>query len=214
MPPRKVARIARKKPKQARSVETVRVILDGAIRVLNQESLDAMTTTRVAERAGVSVGTLYQYFADRDAILNALQEREFERAIDMLRENLGRSDFSSSRAQARAIIFGLLRLYRKSPGLHRVLAIDGMRVAPQEQVLAFDRKVIDSLRGFFEITPFNIKRANKHAAAFVLYQSVRAVLLAAILEEPAGVSDEELVDEVTDLVAGHLMGGTVESAVG
>lgn len=205
MPPRKVAKVARKQPKQARSQETVRVILDGAIRVLNQEGSSAMTTTRVAEAAGVSVGTLYQYFSDRDAVLDALQDREFDRAVHMLKDNLGRADFSSSREQARAVVAGLLQLYRDSPGLHRVLAIDGMRVAPQERVLAFDRKVIDSLRGFFELTPFGVKRENKHAAAFVLYQSVRATLLAAILEEPAGVTDEALTDEVTDLVVGHLM---------
>ncbi len=206
MPTRKVSKVPRKRPKQARSQATVRVILDGAIRVLDQEGPDAMTTTRVAEVAGVSVGTLYQYFADRDAILDALQDREFERATEMLKETLGRADFSTSRQQARAVVAGLLRLYRDSPGLHRVLAIDGMRVAPQERVLAFDRKVIDSLRGFFELTPFGVKRDNKHAAAFVLYQSVRATLLAAILEEPAGVTDEALTDEVTDLVVGHLMG--------
>lgn len=207
MTTRKSLRTARKKPKQARSQETVRVILDGAIRILNQEGLEAMTTTRVAETAGVSVGTLYQYFTDKDSILDALQDREFERAAQMLQRNLSRPDFASSREQTRAIVEGLLGLYRNSPGLHRVLAVDGMRVAPHERVLAFDRRVIDSLRGFFELTPFGVKRKNKHAAAFVLYQSVRATLLAAILEQPAGVTDSALADEVTDLVVGHLMGG-------
>jgi AcrR family transcriptional regulator len=181
--------------------------LDGSIRILNKDGLEAMTTTRVAEAAGVSVGTLYQYFANRDAILDALQDREFERAISMLQQNLAREDFLTSREQARAVVEGLLRLYRDSPGLHRVLVIDGMRVSPHERVLAFDRRVIDSLRGFFELTPFGVKRANKQAAAFVLYHSVRATLLAAILEEPSGVSDVALADEVTDLVVGHLMGG-------
>ena len=47
-------------------------------------------------------------------------------------------------------------------------------------------------------------RTNKHAAAFVLYQSVRATLLAAILEEPVGLSDAILVDEVSDMVSAHL----------
>lgn len=211
---RKTLRTARKKPQQARSQETVRVILDGAIRILDQEGIDAMTTTRVAEIAGVSVGTLYQYFRDKDSILDALQDREFERAAQMLQSHLTRSDFASSREQTRAVVEGLLKLYRNSPGLHRVLAIDGMRVAPQERVLAFDRRVIDSLRGFFELTPFNVKRKNKHAAAFVLYQSVRATLLAAILEEPAGVTDRALADEVTDLVVGHLMGAEPPEILG
>ena len=61
----------RKQPQQPRSRATVGVILDAAIRVLDREGLEAMTTSRVAEVAGVSVGTLYQYFAHRDAIIDA-----------------------------------------------------------------------------------------------------------------------------------------------
>lgn len=207
MPTSRNLKPARNKPKQARSQATVQAILDGAIRVFDQEGSDAATTSRIAEVAGVSVGTLYQYFADRDAILDALQDREFQRAAVMLGETLSDSDHESERHVAQAVISGLLQLYRNSPGLHRLLAVDGMRVSPSERVVAFDQKMVDILRGFFEVTPFQVARKNRHAAAFVLYQSVRATMLAAICEEPAGLSDEVLVEEVTDLVVGHLVGG-------
>lgn len=187
---------------------TVNAILDGAVRVLDQEGPEAATTSRIAEVAGVSVGTLYQYFAHKDAILDALQDREFERASKMLADTLGRQDFASARELTRAVIAGLLQLYRESPGLHRVLAVEGLRVTPTERVQAFDRLMVERLRGFFEITLFQVQRPNKHAAAFVLYHAVRAVMLGAILEEPVGLTDEALVDEVTDLVVVHLVGIT------
>ena len=86
---RRQGRIARNQPKQSRSRATVSAILEATIRVLDQEGYEAATTTRVAEVAGVSIGTLYQYFSNRDAILDALQDREFERAMDMMQRVLG-----------------------------------------------------------------------------------------------------------------------------
>lgn len=202
--PKKAER-GRKQPKQARSRATVEAILDGAVRVLDQEGPDAATTSRIAEVAGVSVGTLYQYFGERDDILDALQEREFTRAKEMLIAQLGRVQGRSERELARAIIAGLLELYRRSPALHRLLAVEGLRIVPTDQVQAFDHQLVELLRGFFEITSLRVSRPNRHAAAFVLYHSVRATMLAAILEDNIGLSDEILVDELTDLVVAYLV---------
>ena len=71
----------RKKPKQPRSAVTVEAILEAAIRILRQDGWPAVTTTRVAMRAGVSVGSLYQYFPNREAIAAAIVRR---RARDLL----------------------------------------------------------------------------------------------------------------------------------
>lgn len=197
---------ARKPPQQARAKVTVEAILDAAIRVLDREGAEAATTSRIAQVAGVSVGTLYQYFGNRDSIIDALQDREFERAVALLNEKLTLDALVSEHALARAVVGGLLDLYRASPGLHRVLAIDGLRVTPTERVQAFDRKVVETLRAFFDAVPFAVVRENRHAAAFVLYQSVRASMLAFILEEPAGLTDEILVDELSHMVVAHLVG--------
>lgn len=62
-------------PRQPRSVEMVHCILNAGMHVIEEEGLHAMTTNRVAERAGVSVGSLYQYFANRDSILAGIIER-------------------------------------------------------------------------------------------------------------------------------------------
>ena len=66
----------RKVPVQTRSRATVEAILEATARILEAEGLEAVTTNRVAERAGVSIGSLYQYFPDRDAVLAALIRRE------------------------------------------------------------------------------------------------------------------------------------------
>ena len=76
---------SRKQPKQARSSDLVAAILDAAIQVLAREGAQRFTTTRVAEKAGVSVGSLYQYFPNKAAILFRLQSDEWRQTTDLLR---------------------------------------------------------------------------------------------------------------------------------
>jgi AcrR family transcriptional regulator len=184
----------------------VNSILEATVQVLNREGLDAATTTRVAEVAGVSIGSLYQYFSHRDAILTALQDREFEHALELMEtaladRNLGKTpvDVVSS------VVKGLMSLYSKSPGLHRVLAIEGLRVAKAERVHAFDVRIIAIIRHFLAATGATVRRKNLDAAAFVAFQSVRATMLATLLERPPGLDEETLVAEMVDLVIRYLV---------
>ena len=79
---------SRKRPKQARSTELVAAILEAAAPVLAEEGASRFTTARVAERAGVSVGSLYQYFPNKAAILFRLQSDEWRQTSDLLRSLL------------------------------------------------------------------------------------------------------------------------------
>jgi AcrR family transcriptional regulator len=74
-----------KKPKQARSAELVAAILEAAVQVLAKEGAQRFTTARVAEKAGVSVGSVYQYFPNKAAILFRLQSDEWRQTTDLLR---------------------------------------------------------------------------------------------------------------------------------
>lgn len=195
---------ARKGPKQQRSKVTVGAILDATIQVLEREGSDAATTSRVAEVAGVSVGTLYQYFANREAILDALQDREFERATEMMNRVLSRGADRTDREVARAVIEGLLELHSAAPTLHRLLVVHGLSVTPTERVQAFDMRIIAVVRSFLSFSKLRIRRMNVDAAAFVVYQAVRASMLACVVERPPGLDSQTMVDELTDLVLRYL----------
>ncbi|RQP22410.1 TetR family transcriptional regulator [Piscinibacter terrae] len=75
---------SRRQPKQARSNELVSAILEAAVQVLAKEGARRFTTTRVAERAGVSVGSVYQYFPNKASILFRLQSDEWQQTTEML----------------------------------------------------------------------------------------------------------------------------------
>jgi AcrR family transcriptional regulator len=206
-----MARKERKQPQQARAQETVRAILEATVQILDREGLDAATTTRIAEVAGVSIGSLYQYFSHRDAVLKALQDREFERTLSMMQNVL--ADVHLDEAPDKTVtdvLRALAELYMESPGLHRVLAIEGLRVAKAENVHAFDLRVIDLVRHFLTATKAPIARSNLEAAAFVVYQSVRATMLAYLLERPPGLDKEGLIEELGELVRRYLLRGEEE----
>ncbi|NVE01116.1 TetR family transcriptional regulator [Massilia sp. BJB1822] len=80
---------SRRRPKQARSTELVSAILEAAIQVLAKEGVRRFTTTRVAERAGVSIGSVYQYFPNKASILFRLQSDEWRETGAMLWDILG-----------------------------------------------------------------------------------------------------------------------------
>jgi AcrR family transcriptional regulator len=79
---------SRKEPKQARSADLVATILEAAVQVLTKEGAQRFTTVRVAEKAGVSVGSLYQYFPNKTAILFRLQTDEWRQTAGLLRSIL------------------------------------------------------------------------------------------------------------------------------
>ncbi|WP_043113454.1 helix-turn-helix domain-containing protein, partial [Pseudacidovorax intermedius] len=86
MSPRRSAPLSsRKEPQQARSANLVAAVLEAAVQVLAQEGAQRFTTARVAEKAGVSVGSLYQYFPNKAAILFRLQSDEWQRTTTLMR---------------------------------------------------------------------------------------------------------------------------------
>lgn len=98
---------SRKQPKQARSSELVATILEAAVQVLAKEGAQRFTTARVAEKAGVSVGSLYQYFPNKAAILFRLQSDEWRQTTGMLRgilEDLDKPPLERLRALVHAFV--------------------------------------------------------------------------------------------------------------
>ena len=128
----------RKQPKQARATDLVAAILEAAVQVLASEGAQRFTTTRVAERAGVSVGSLYQYFPNKAALLFRLQSDEWRQTGGLLRTIL-EDDRKPPLERVRALVHAFIRseceeaavrvalndaapLYRDAPEAHEAKA--------------------------------------------------------------------------------------------
>lgn len=113
--------IARKLPRQDRSRALVDAIVEAAARILVQQGRDALTTNAVALRAGVSIGSLYQYFPNREAILVAVAHDH----LDVVHQRIAAVDLHDADCLADAvarIISGLFAAHRINPSLHLALA--------------------------------------------------------------------------------------------
>jgi AcrR family transcriptional regulator len=133
MPKRKgVAVSPRKQPKQQRSTELVDAILQAAIRVLEREGASAFTTIRVAEQAGVSVGSLYQYFPNKQSILFRLQQDEWD-ATGKLLDGIFSDQRLSAAERLRSALHAFFRTEYDEAPLRRALgdAAPLYRDAPQ-----------------------------------------------------------------------------------
>ena len=126
----------RKQPRQARSRALVEAILDATERVLAQEGPEEATTTRVAEVAGVSVGSLYQYFPSREALLAAVIERRVERDEQEFAGRMQALGDASLATLIRAGTAYLVEVYRREPELYRTMVGEMDRVAREQRVQA------------------------------------------------------------------------------
>lgn len=111
--------VMRKDPRQARSRATVETIIQAGAHILSEKGWAGFTTNRVAERAGVSIGSLYQYFPDKLSLVDAIRHRHMDDSISVMRnlraEGLPPAEFAAQLVQA------TVAAHSVCPGLHRVL---------------------------------------------------------------------------------------------
>ncbi|MEZ4376294.1 MAG: TetR/AcrR family transcriptional regulator [Polyangiaceae bacterium] len=111
----------RREPRQGRSRETVRAVLEAVPRVIHREGVDAVTTNRIAEAAGVSIGSLYQYFPDKRSIFSALHERHVEEVHQVIERVM--AEHAGDLAEfTRALVEGLADLHATEPELHELVS--------------------------------------------------------------------------------------------
>src|SRR5437870_2690564 len=107
--PRRPSR--RRQPTQLRARQTVEAVLDGVIRILKRQGLAAVTTNRIAEAAGVSIGSVYQYFPDKGAIFLALHERHVAEVSGIVERTLIAHAEAPLPALLRALIDALVEVH-------------------------------------------------------------------------------------------------------
>ncbi len=121
MPKTPPALEARKHPRQARAAALVDAILEAAARILETEGIAALNTNAVAERAGASIGSLYQYFPGKEALLAALIRRERRELINAIYREQARAPGRDLRSVLDGFIRAALRHQFERPALARSL---------------------------------------------------------------------------------------------
>jgi AcrR family transcriptional regulator len=113
---------ARREPKQQRSRQTVDAVLEAVQRVVERQGPEAITTNRIAEAAGVSVGSLYQYFPNKQAIFSALHDRHVEDVRRVVEQTTTACAEASLTEFSRELVHGLVAVHSELGELHGVVA--------------------------------------------------------------------------------------------
>jgi AcrR family transcriptional regulator len=191
----------KKQPRQARSRATVDYILQSAAHLLGQSSLQALNTNRIAERAGVAVASIYQYFPNKEAILNALFEMQLSDE---------RAEFTRTRASLedapideiiRSGVRSTIEVHARKPGLVRSL-LEAVAVLGRSDVLAGARRqVTETVRQAMIDREKELRAAGDvDVRAFIVVHAVEGVIHDAAREHPEYLTDPAFADALVDLV--------------
>lgn len=132
---------ARKRPRQARSAVTVDAIYEATIQVLLTEGIHRLTTTRVAQRAGVSVGTMYQYFPHKQALLYALNERYLDRLAERVESTCAKLHGKSTAEMVSALVTVYWEAKTERSDVTRVLYSSAVELDNEALIDAFAKRM-------------------------------------------------------------------------
>ena len=150
--PRKPTLNPRKQATQARAAETVAVILEGAAHILEERGLEGYTTNAIAERAGVSIGSLYQYFPNKDAVTIALIGRE---SAGLLADIEAAARLSDWQAALRAMVEAGVAHQLRRPRLARLLDIEESRLPDPSRDRSIAEIIFPALVSVLEEAPLD-----------------------------------------------------------
>jgi AcrR family transcriptional regulator len=217
---RKAASFLRREPSQARAQATMETLYEATAQIVEQEGLEALSTNKIAAKAGFSIGTLYQYFPTKEAILAAIIDRERRRVQQGLHELL-----SDAQARAlpphevlRAYIQQLIEGFGSGRGslLYRKAARAMIRVAwqmdYQEHILAQIRETSDRIAVYLAHADQNsVQRLNvSPVTLFVVTRGVVGAVRSASLERSPLLGLPEFEDELVRLAWLMLTDATTE----
>lgn len=200
----------RKAPRQKRSQETVDAILGATARILAQEGLDKATTNAIAARAGVSIGSLYQYFPNKESLVRALNDRHTQEILALLSARFAEVREAPIPQAVRAIVEAMVEVHRHDPELHRVLVEAAPAVGARTETRRLEQAAARLLVDFFKARAAELRPLDHELSAWLLVQTVEAVTHAAVLDHPKLLHREAFIDEATRMIVGYLAAGAPE----
>lgn len=192
----------RKNAKQARAKQSVAAILQATTQLLERTEIDQISTNHIAERAGVSIGTLYQYFPNKTAIFVAIAEQDIERRVALVTDAIAQTDGALAETDTRQMMRALIQSF--STAKHNAALI---RVLMATRATAEARRLpVDVIAQLLSQT---VGRSGKtrpltETSSFVLTRAVLWTILTATIDAPHLLAEQAFEDELVYLVQSML----------
>ena len=197
----------RKTPKQERSRATVEALLDATAALLVEEGYPRTTTNRIAKRAGVSVGSLYQYFPNKESVVAALIERFIDAQFEILSTRLAETILDPEREieeHVRDLVVALLEIKKLEPELARVLFEQTPAVGKLEMLQIWVERAVAVVEAAIRARGAQLRPVDPALAAHLLVNAIHGIMHYSVLHRPEYIASEEFVDEVSTLILSYL----------
>lgn len=202
----------RKKPQQARSRQMVDTLIEATARVLSQRGLDGTTTPAIAEAAGVSVGSLYQYFDGKDALIAALLEKLAGDLTGLLDAEAQRVQALPLRETVQSAIRLTLTFMHSNEGLYLELARNWHRLPVEHVTDALEQYILEAGRLYFLAHQLEYPIRDLPVRLFITYNSTLFTLVRLMSQAHRRLDQEAVVLGLTDMITGYLEQGAAASA--
>lgn len=201
----------RKSASQERSRATVEALLDATARVLRRDGYDRASTNRIAATAGVSVGSLYQYFPNKEALVAALVARHNRELLQLLRDALREVASLDLASAIRELVRAAVEAHLVDPALHRIFDEQVPRTGQLAKIEALQGETFQMVRAYLEERRREISVGDLDSATTILVTTVEALTHQFVINRPDALDGDRdrFVDEVTRLVLGYLQPGRV-----
>ncbi|HEY6359392.1 MAG TPA: TetR/AcrR family transcriptional regulator [Vicinamibacterales bacterium] len=190
-----------KAPRQERSRATVEALLEATADILIREGYAKLTTNRIAERAGVNIASLYQYFPGKEAIVAELRRRHGTEQRGAVRQVLEEHAAGDLESTIRALVSIGVAGHAHAPRLHRVFT-EEMPALGFREVAASDAPTIEAMRRFLQSA--GVKVRDLDLALWMMSTASGAVLHRAAVERPEDLSSGVIAEELTTLLCRYL----------
>ncbi len=201
----------RKRPQQQRSRQMVDTLVDATARCIAVRGLDGTTTPAIAEYANVSVGSLYQYFEDKEALIEALLERIALEVTQVLRAGATVTDQMPLTELTRNAIRTALALLHSNEGLYLELIKNWYRLPTHKVVDVLQQFFLELTRMYFAKHHREFQVDNLHVKVFVIVNSTIFTVVRFLSEEPPFIRESELVEELTVMISAYLDAGRFDA---
>jgi AcrR family transcriptional regulator len=202
--PRKSPMNPRKLPRQDRSRVTVEAILEATTHILTEKGYDQTNTNVIAELAGVSIGSLYQYFPNKESLMVALMEQHSHEIAALIESKLNHLFDDPPEIAIPELVKAVIAVHGINPRLHQVLSEEIPR-SERLKMQQADEHIAELLRAYLERWRDLLQPQNLEMTLFILSRTVESLCHSAVIEHPQFVRDGQFEQEVSNFVLSYLI---------
>jgi AcrR family transcriptional regulator len=184
----------------------VEALLEATARILVREGYDRASTNRIATLAGVSVGSLYQYFPNKESLVTALVARHTREMLQLLQVAMEEVATLDLKSALRELIRAMIEAHRVDPVLHRVFDEQVPRMGQLAEIEAIERETFALVRNYLEARRDEIAVADLDTATFICVTTVETLTHEFVIRRREAGEGEQaaFVEEVTRMIFGYL----------